>query len=77
MIVFRKEQLHGSKLSAHITLLNCFCENYDFFFNYFGFRQMYFRRENVGMLIRLRLGGINEALLIVFLNVSQKVFQAV
>jgi len=30
-------------------LLNCFCEDADFFFKYFDFRQRFFRRENVGM----------------------------
>ena len=36
------------------------------FFEDFGFRERFFRIVNAGMLCRLRLGGVNEELLIVF-----------
>ena len=62
-IVFRNEPLHGSKRSANITLLNCFCEDADFFLEDFGFRERFFRGVNAGVSGGLGLYGIDEELL--------------
>ena len=67
-IVFRNKSLHGSKRSANITFLNCFCEDADFFMEDFGFRERLFRRVNAGMPGGLRLGGIDEQFFIEFFS---------
>ena len=59
-VIFRNKSFHGSKRSANITLLNCFCEDADFFLEDFGFRERFFRGVYAGMQSGLGLCGIDE-----------------